>query len=197
MKCLITGFAPMCGRESNKSWEVAQAAGLAALSGCGLTAVQLPVSFSWAPEVLRQSVHRLSPDIVLMLGESGAADKIKLERTALNMMDAVMPDNDGVLPCEAPIDQTLPAAYISPLPLKEIRDAVAGEDIAVKISNSCGLYVCNRVYFEAMSICANECPGMKALFVHLPREGMPTEVCVRAVEKIVSFLNDYVHSKQI
>ena len=187
----------MCGRASNRSWEAAQAAGSATRPDCELTAVQLPVSFSWAPEVLRQSVHRLSPDVVLMLGESGMTDKIKLERTALNMMDAAQPDNDGALPVEVPIDQSLPAAYLSPLPLKEIRDAVAGENVAVKISNSCGLYVCNRVYFEALSICANERSGMKALFVHLPREGMPTEVCVRAVEKIVSFLNDYVHSKQI
>ena len=185
----------MCGRESNKSWEVAQAAGLAALYGCEIAAVQLPVSFSWAPEVLRQSVRRYSPDVVLMLGESEATDKIKLERTALNMMDAVMPDNDGALPCEEPIDRTLPAAYISPLPLKEIRDAVAVENIAVKISNSCGLYVCNRVYFEALRLCTEGYSGMKALFVHLPREGMSLNDCTKVVQTILMFLNRYEPNK--
>ena len=185
----------MFGRESNMSWAVAQAAGSASHCGCETATLRLPVSFSWAPEVLRQSVRRYSPDVVLMLGEYASGGSIKLERTALNMMDAAMPDNDGVLPCEEPIDQTLPAAYISPLPLKDIRDAVAGENIAVKISNSCGLYVCNRTYFEALRLCTGECSGMKALFVHVPREGMSLNDCTKAVQTILLFLSRYEPNK--
>lgn len=195
MKCLITGFAPMLGRESNMSWDVAQAAGSVSHCGCEIATLRLPVSFSWAPEVLRQSVRRYSPDVVLMLGESGSTDKIKLERTALNMMDAVMPDNDGVLPCEEPIDQTQPAAYISPLPLKTLRDAVATGQIKVKISNSCGLYVCNRVYFEAMRLCSDMYRDMRVLFVHIPRENMALNDIVRAVQTIVAFLISYGRNK--
>ena len=44
---------------------------------------------------------------------------------------------------------------------------VEKKGIPVKLSNSCGLYVCNRAYYEALTIC-NETPGVQALFVHLP-----------------------------
>lgn len=195
MRCLITGFAPVCGRKYNRSWDAVLAATSTPLSGCELWAVQLPVSFSWAPEVLRQEIRRLSPDVVLMLGESPAGDRIKLERTAVNMMDAVMPDCDGSLPDEALIDPSLPAAFLSPLPLKSIRDAVAAENIAVKISNSCGLYVCNRVYFEAMRLRAEMHAQMPALFVHIPRENMTLCDIARAVRTIASFLIGYEQNR--
>ena len=46
--------------------------------------------------------------------------------------------------------------------------------IPAKVSNSAGLYVCNRTYYEALRLC-NERLGMKALFVHLPLyEGQPS-----------------------
>lgn len=191
MKCLITGFAPIFGRESNKSWEVAQAAGSASRCACEVATVQLPVSFSWAPEVLRQSVHRYSPDVVLMLGEYASGGGIKLERIAVNLMDAIHPDCDGLLPDAEYIDMSLPAAYFSALPLKTIRDAVAAERIEVEISNSCGLYVCNRTYFEALQLCSEEYSGMKALFVHIPREGLSLNDCTKAVQTVLMFLNRY------
>ena len=185
----------MFGRESNMSWEVAQAAGSASHCTREITTVQLPVSFSWAPEVLRQSVRRYSPDVVLMLGEYASGSCIKLERIAVNLMDAIHPDCDGFLPDAESIDPSLPAAYFSALPLKTIRDAVAAEQIEVKISNSCGLYVCNRTYFEALRLCTNEHSGMKTLFVHVPHEGMSLKHCTKAVQTILMFLNRYEPNK--
>ena len=116
MKCLITGFSPIFGRESDRSWDVAQAVGSASCCACKIATVQLPVSFSWAPEVLRQSVRRYSPDVVLMLGEYASGGGIKLERIAVNLMDAIHPDCDGLLPDAESIDMSLPAAYFSALP---------------------------------------------------------------------------------
>lgn len=195
MRCLVTGFAPMYGRDANLSWAVAQAAGSALRCGREIATVQLPVSFSWAPELLRQSVRRYSPDVVLMLGEYGPGSCIKLERIAVNLMDAIHPDCDGSLPDAEPIDPSLPAACFSTLPLKTLRDAVAAEQIAVEISNSCGLYVCNRTYFEALQLCAGECSGMKALFVHVPREGMSLNDCTKAAQTILLFLSRYEPNK--
>ena len=195
MRCLITGFAPMLGRESNVSWEVARTAGSASRCACEIATVQLPVSFSWAAELLRQSVRRYSPDVVLMLGEYASGSCIKLERIAVNLMDAVHPDCDGFLPDAESIDPSLPAAYFSGLPLKTIRDAVAAEQIEVKISNSCGLYVCNRTYFEALRLCTEEHCGIKTLFVHIPREGISLNDCTKAVQTILMFLNRYEPNK--
>lgn len=195
MKCLITGFAPMFGRGSNISWDVAQAVCRTSLPCCELTAELLPVSFRRAPEILRQSVDRLSPDVVVMLGEYASGGCIKLERIAVNMMDASNADSDSFRPDAESIDSSLPAAYFSALPLKTIRDTVAGENIAVKISNSCGLYVCNRVYFEALRLCTEGYSDLKTLFVHIPREGMSLNDCTKAVQTILIFLNRYEPNK--
>jgi pyroglutamyl-peptidase len=90
------------------------------------------------------------------------------------MMDATTPDNDGYLPDEEPICATGAAALFTDMDIKKLRGAVEELGIPAKVSNSAGLYVCNRTYYEALRLC-NERPGMKALFVHLPLyEGQPS-----------------------
>ena len=77
-----------------------------------------------------------------------------------------------------------------------LRKAVEESGTAAKVSNSAGLYVCNRLYYEALQLC-NERPGMKALFVHLPfydgqpsatagQPKMPIDKMVKAVRIIIS-----------
>ena len=61
-------------------------------------------------------MRRYSPDVVLMLGEYASGGGIKLERIAVNLMDAIHPDCDGLLPDAESIDMSLPAAYFSALP---------------------------------------------------------------------------------
>ena len=48
-----------------------------------IIAVQAPVSFKRAPVFIQQVVKEHKPDLLLMLGQSGGSDRIKLERTAL------------------------------------------------------------------------------------------------------------------
>ena len=84
------------------------------------------------------------------------------------------PDNDGYLPDEEPISATGAAALFTNTDIKDLRRVVEELGIPVKVSNSAGLYVCNRTYYEALRLC-NERLGMKALFVHLPLyEGQPS-----------------------
>ena len=64
-----------------------------------------------------------------------------------------------------------------------------------KVSNSAGLYVCNRLYYEALQLC-KENRGMKALFIHLPlydgqlsayagKPGMSLDDMIEAVKIII------------
>ena len=92
---------------------------------------------------------------------------MKVERVALNLMDAQKADNDGYIPDEEPININAPTALFTSTPIKSLVAEVEKKGIPVKLSNSCGLYVCNRTYYEALTIC-NETPGVQALFVHLP-----------------------------
>ena len=167
-RVLITGFEAYGDYPENSSWEVAQR-----VASCGIemgevevVAVQLPVSFARVGEVLRSAIELHTPDLVIMLGQSETTDKVKLERVALNMMDSAMGDNDGVKPDEEPIYEGEKSALFTSLPIKQLRSAIEGHGIAVKISNSAGLYVCNRTYYEALRMCKDR--AMQAIFVHLP-----------------------------
>ena len=166
MKILITGFEPFGNIDSNSSWEVASRIALQHFEKHTLCVEQLPVSFNRVGDVLRNAIQTYHPDFVLMLGQSGGAEKIKLERVALNMMDAKKSDNDGFLPSELPIDPDGENAYFTNMPIKEIFAEIENAGVPSIISNSCGLYVCNCTYYKALSYCINK--GIKCMFVHLP-----------------------------
>lgn len=165
-KILITGFEPFGNYTENSSWEVAKAVASCDVFGVEVVAEQLPVSFQRVGAVLRDAVERHKPDVLIMLGQSAFTDRVKLERVALNMMDSVKGDNDGAKPDEEPIYDGEESALFTSLPIKHLRSAIEAQGIAVKISNSAGLYVCNRTYYEALRLCKER--AMQAIFIHLP-----------------------------
>ena len=196
VKVLLTGFEPYWNYPENSSWVVAEMVATLGVKGVCISIEQLPVSFSRVGMALRKAVEKHSPEMIIMLGQSGGSDKVKLERIALNMMDSKLPDNDGYIPNEEPINIDTPAALFTNTPIKSLRAAIEEQGISVKISNSCGLYVCNRLYYEALQLC-KEFPGMKALFVHLPlyeghpsatagKPTMPLDDMVKAIQTIIT-----------
>ena len=193
-KVLVTGFEPFGEYSENSSWAVAQRVASCGVEGAEVVAVQLPVSFVRVGEVLRSAIDLHTPDFVIMLGQSGTTDRVKLERVALNMMDSEKGDNDGVKPDEEPIYEGEERALFTSLPIKRLRSAIDEKDIAVKISNSAGLYVCNRIYYEALQMCKER--AMQAIFVHLPlhegqtsprrdKKTMPLGDMCRAIQTII------------
>lgn len=193
-RVLITGFEPFGEYSENSSCEVAQKVVSCVIVGAEVVAERLPVSFARAGAVLRSAIDLHTPDLLIMLGQSAVADRIKLERVALNMMDSEKGDNDGAKPNEEPIYEGEESALFTSLPIKRLRLAIEAQGIAVKISNSAGLYVCNRIYYEALRLCKGR--AMQAIFVHLPlREGqtsprrdkksMPLGDMCRAIQTII------------
>ena len=195
-RVLLSGFEPFGKYSENSSWAVAEKVAACGVGGAGVIARRLPVSFAGVGIALRRAVEECHPDVIIMLGQCTGIDYIKLERIAINMMDATTPDNDGYLPNEEPICATGAAALFTNTDIKDLRRVVEELGIPAKVSNSAGLYVCNRTYYEALRLC-NERPGMKVLFVHLPLyEGqpsaaeeqptMPLDKMVKAVRIIIS-----------
>ncbi|MBR4849898.1 MAG: pyroglutamyl-peptidase I, partial [Alistipes sp.] len=183
----------------NSSWAVAQRVASCGVEGAEVVAAQLPVSFARVGEVLRSAIELHTPDFVIMLGQSGTTDRVKLERVALNMMDSAVGDNDGATPDEEPIYKGEESALFTSLPIKRLHSAIDEKGIAVKISNSAGLYVCNRTYYEALRMCKER--AMQAIFVHLPlfdgqqpqnnkKMTMPLENMVKAIQTIIEEIND-------
>ena len=167
MKILITGFEPFGSNNENSSWVVANKVATQNTFGIDIALELMPVSFRSVAKTLRTAVTRHNPDLLIMLGQAGSSDKVRLERIAINMMDARNADNDGFIPDEEPINTETPVALFTNTDIKQLYNAIVEQSIPVKISNSCGLYVCNRIYYEALMLC-NEINKMKAIFVDLP-----------------------------
>ena len=167
MKILITGFEPFGSNNENSSWVVANKVATQNTFGIDIALELMPVSFRSVAKTLRTAVTRHNPDLLIMLGQAGSSDKVRLERIAINMMDARNADNDGFIPDEEPINTETPVALFTNTDIKLLYNAISEQGIPVKLSNSCGLYVCNRIYYEALMLC-NERKNMKAIFVHLP-----------------------------
>ena len=162
MRILITGFEPFGGSDTNITQEIISQLP-AQIGNREIMTICLPVSFQRAPVALQQAIAQHQPDMILLLGQCPASESIRLERFAMNMMDAKNPDNDGYTPSEDTIYLKAPLAYHSPINIKTIVHHLQEKELPAVVSNSAGLYVCNRVYYEALHL------QRKALFVHIPK----------------------------
>lgn len=162
IKLLLTAFEPFGENTFNITEKVLNRISTIC-DGCELYKCLLPVSYSRAPVVLQETIACVQPDAVLLLGQCAEGEKIRLERFALNMMDAKKSDNDGISLMEQNIYPYAPLALQTEFPLHTVKENCSSSPVPLVISNSAGLYVCNRAYYEALY------RNQKALFVHIPK----------------------------
>ena len=176
MRILLTAFEPFGGAETNITQSILSLLP-DSVADWAVEKVCLPVSFKRAPIVLREAIATYSPDLVFMLGQCSTGENIRLERFAINMMDSHKADNDGYCPSEEQIYPEAPLAYRTPIDIKTIAHNLQENKLPVVVSNSAGLYVCNRVYYEALHLQQN------ALFVHVPK-GYDVDIAILLISKL-------------
>jgi len=164
---LLTGFEPFGGEVVNPSWEVARALDGRRIAGHRIDALRLPVAFDAAIIALRAAVDERSPVLVLALGQAGGRARLSLERVAINLVDARIPDNAGLQPIDQPVLAGAPNAYFTNLPVKAMRAAIDAVGIPAELSHSAGYYVCNAVFFALMHALQQH-PRCRGGFMHLP-----------------------------
>lgn len=196
MKILVTGFEPFGGEAVNPSW-MAVSRLPDAVGETEIIKKQLPVVYFKALEVLEGYIKEYSPDVVLMSGQAGGSDAIRIERVGINLCEASIPDNAGVHLVGQPVDKDGPAAYFSTFPFREMLAAVKEAGIAVKFSYSAGAYLCNHVLYGALQMAENKYHGMKAGFIHVPylpqqTEGKPQGTYSMPLEDIAAAMELFV-----
>jgi pyroglutamyl-peptidase len=72
---------------------------------------------------------------------------LSIERVAINIDDARIPDNEGNQPIDEPIFADGDAAYFSNLPIKAITNEIKKAGIPVSVSNTAGTFVCNHIMY--------------------------------------------------
>ena len=164
---LLTGFEPFGGETSNPSWQVAQALDGSTIAAARVRALVLPCVFGQARGVLEAALVQQRPDVVLCLGQAGGRAELTLERVAINVDDARIPDNNGAQPIDEAVVAGAPAAYFSTLPIKAIVAALREAGWPAAVSQSAGTYVCNHVFYALMHALRRR-RGVRAGFMHLP-----------------------------
>ncbi|GCD47476.1 pyroglutamyl-peptidase I [Streptomyces paromomycinus] len=167
-RILLTGFEPFDGENSNPSWEAVRAAAAEPPAGLEITAVELPCVYGRSRTALREAVAAHDPDIVLCVGQAGGRPDLTVERVAVNIDDARIPDVSGAQPIDEPIVPGGPAAYFAALPVKACVAAVREAGVPASVSNTAGTFVCNHVFYDLMHLIATERPALRGGFVHVP-----------------------------
>jgi pyroglutamyl-peptidase len=174
---LLTGFEPFNDEKINPSWEA-----VSALEGWHegdfvVHARQLPVVFVDANRVMHQAVEELQPSIVIAVGQAGGRPELSVERVAINIDDAPIPDNAKRQPVDQPIVGIGPAAYFSTLPIKAIVHALRDAGLPASVSQSAGTYVCNHVFYGLMHQAHEWGTTMRAGFIHI--QYLPQQVAAK------------------
>jgi pyroglutamyl-peptidase len=167
MKALVTGFEPFAGDGVNPAREAV----LRLPSRLGDLAIHtrvLPTVFGRAIDALDDVLATVRPDIVLAVGLAGGRAELSLERVAINVDDARIPDNDGQQPIDRPIVAGGPAAYFTGLPVKAAVAAMRQAGLPAIVSNTAGTFVCNHVFYGLMHIVATRHPDLRGGFLHVP-----------------------------
>lgn len=166
---LLTGFEPFGGEQINPSWQaVSRLGGHTLRDGSSVHVAQLPCAFGSSMALLEQLIARVQPEIVVCVGQAGGRSEISVERVAINIDDARIPDNAGAQPIDCAIAVDGPAAYFSTLPIKAIVQRLSEKGIPAAVSQSAGTYVCNHVFYGLMNALKRHPSVQRAGFVHIP-----------------------------
>jgi pyroglutamyl-peptidase len=135
-------------------------------------AVKLPTTFKDCANKLIETISSENPDIVLMFGQAAGRKNISIERVAVNIIDARIPDNNGEQPIDKPVIPGGKNAYFSSLPVRRIKNALEDNNIPVSISYSAGTYVCNYLFYSVMHHIETRQLNINAGFIHYPLSSM-------------------------
>jgi len=167
MKALVTGFEPFGGDRVNPSFEALRHLP-ARLGGLDIATGALPVVYGAALPALREAIAAAAPDIVLCVGLAGGRTELSLERVAINIDDARIPDNDSNQPIDRPVVASGAAAYFATLPIKAAVAALREAGLPAAVSNSAGTFLCNHVFYGLMHEAASGGGRFRGGFLHVP-----------------------------
>ncbi|GAB3376436.1 pyroglutamyl-peptidase I [Lysobacter rhizosphaerae] len=165
-RVLLTGFAPFAGETLNPSWEAVRMLHGRRIGGHRIVARKLSVEFGTALKELRAAIRDTRPSLVLCVGQAGGRASMSLERVAINVDDARIPDNAGACPIDLEIVRGGPAAYFTGLPIKAMLAGLRDAGIPAEVSQTAGTYVCNHVFYGLMHALRNR--KVRGGFVHIP-----------------------------
>ena len=164
---LLTGFAPFGGDATNPSWQAVSRLHGRQVIGHRIVARELPTAFGAATQSLRKAMRDVRPRLVICVGLASGRSALSLERVAINVDDARIPDNAGMQPIDVAVVRDGPAAYFSTLPIKAMLAALREAGLPAEVSQTAGTFVCNHVFYGLMHALRHR-PAVRGGFIHVP-----------------------------
>ena len=203
MKIIVTGFDPFGGEKINPSIECVKA--LPEVEGVELIRLELPTVFKESAKRLNEVINEVKPDAVLSVGQAGGRPGITMERIAINVDDARIPDNISQQPIDEAIQLDGEAAYFTTLPIKRIVKAIREAGISAEVSNSAGTFVCNHIMYQALFAATKADKPFKAGFMHIPfipeqttdKPSLSLEESTKALQIAIETIRDYLNDEDI
>ena len=115
-KLLLTGFDPFAHYNINPSWEAVRALP-DNIGSFAVTRLMLPNIYETAGRLLIEEAERVQPDIILMTGMDSGSTRLHADCVAVNLRDALLEDNKGLMPWGEPVVPGAPAAYFATIPV--------------------------------------------------------------------------------
>ena len=167
MRVLVTGFDPFGGEPVNPAFEAVKRLPRT-IAGAHVDILEIPTVFHKSIGAIVKRAEETGADRILMVGQAGGRFEITVERVGINVDDARIPDNEGNLPIDVPIDPDGPAAYFATLPVKAMTERIRSRGIPAKVSNTAGTFVCNHVLYGVLNALEKKGLPVKAGFIHVP-----------------------------
>lgn len=165
---LVTGFDAYGGRDRNPAGEIAASLDGTVIGDTRLVGRCLPVTFAGLEAMIASMLAATDPAVVISLGLCPAEPVVRLERIAINLADFPVPDNDGAVPVDQPLDAGGTAARFATLPLRPILDALLGSGIPARLSSTAGTYLCNKALYHFLGAIERSGKAVPCGFIHLP-----------------------------
>ena len=156
MQIIMTAFEPFGNFTINSSYK-----GLQNLESDFVTKVVLPVSYPDAYMKLKPFIK--NNDFIVLLGMAANRKMISIEERAKNILSFRIPDNNGNIIKDQPIDADKDEYLYSKVDIDSLINSLnQSKEICYK-STDAGEYICNYLYFEVLNNHSNQC-----IFVHIP-----------------------------
>ncbi|MEO1773069.1 pyroglutamyl-peptidase I [Candidatus Enterococcus ferrettii] len=167
MKVLITGFDPFGGATINPAFEAVKLLP-DTIQQAKIIKIEIPTVFQKDGEVLENSIKQHNPDIVLCVGQAGGRSGVTIEKVAINLMEARIPDNEGQQPLNQQIYKDGKNAYFTTIPVKAMVNNIKAKKIPSSVSYTAGTFVCNDIMYRLLYLAEKEYPEMRGGFIHVP-----------------------------
>jgi pyroglutamyl-peptidase len=188
MRILLTGFDPFGGEKINPAFEAVKLV-QDRIADSDIIKLEIPTVIGKCDKLVAQMVREKKPDVVLSIGQAGGRFDISVERVAVNIIDARIPDNEGNQPFDQQIRKDGENAYFATIPVKAIAERIKSKGLPASVSYTAGTYVCNYIMYCELYMAATEFPKLRCGFIHVPFStsqaiNKPTPVPTMSIENM-------------